>query len=155
VSPGDWRTLAVVLVLGFVASWLVATRLRPGRGAGVEAQILAAAVLGGIPAVAIFTVAWALPGGGHVAGLAFGCGVGGILGTVGVWAVGDRHDGRPRPALALVGTFAGATVGSALGAAIVFAVLAADGQLVAELMLPLAAAYVGSFAALGFQIGGG
>jgi hypothetical protein len=38
---------------------------------------------------------------------------------------------------------------------VVFAVLASDGQLVAELMLPLAAAYVGSSATLGFQIGAG
>jgi hypothetical protein len=37
----------------------------------------------------------------------------------------------------------------------VFALYVADGQLVPELMLPLAAAYVGSFAALGFQIGAG
>jgi len=118
-------------------------------------QVLAAAVLGGIPAVAIFTVAWTLPGGGHVVGLAFGCGVGGILGTLGAWAMRDRDDRCPRPLGALLVTFVGATFGSALAAAMVFAVLASDGQLVGELILPLAAAYVGSFAALGFQVGAG
>ena len=151
MSPGAWRTLGVLLVLGFVASALAASRSR--RSPRVEAQILAAAALGGIPAVWIFTVAWVLPGGGHVVGLAFGCGVGGILGTAGAWAARQRGDGRLRPALAFVGTFVGATLGSAVGAAIVFAVYASGGQLPGELMLALAAAYVGSFATLGFQIG--
>jgi hypothetical protein len=52
-------------------------------------------------------------------------------------------------------TLVGATIGSALGAAMVAAALVSDGQLAGELVLPLAAAYVGSFAALGFQIGAG
>jgi hypothetical protein len=69
--------------------------------------------------------------------------------------VRDRHDRCPRPLVALLATLVGATFGSALGAAVVFAVLVSDGQLVAELMLPLAAAYVGSSAALGFQVGTG
>lgn len=150
----NWRTIGIVLVLGFVASALLATRLGRRRTSQVEAQIVAAAVLGGIPAVWIFTIAWVLPGGGHVAVLAFGCAVGGILGTAGAWAVREGRDRCPRPALALVGTLIGATLGSALGAAIVFALYASDGQLTA-VMLPLAAAYVGSFATLGFQIGGG
>jgi len=155
MSPGNWRALAIALVLGFVASGLVASRLRPGRGARVEAQIFAAAALGGIPAVAILVFAWALPGGGHVVVLAFGCGVGGILGTAGAWAVRDRREGCPRPALAFAGTLVGATLGSALGAAMVFAALVSGGQLAGELILPLAAAYVGSCAALGYQIGSG
>jgi hypothetical protein len=66
MSPGAWLALAVGLMLGFAASWLAASRLR--RRSRVEAQILAAAVIGGIPAVWIFTIAWALPGGGHVVG---------------------------------------------------------------------------------------
>jgi hypothetical protein len=153
VSPWAWRALGIGLMLGFVASGLAASRLH--RRPRVGEQILAAAVFGGIPAVAIFTIAWVLPGGGHVVGLAFGCGVGGILGTAGAWVMRERGDGRLRPALAFVGTLAGATLGSAIGAAVVFALYVADGQLVPELMLPLAAAYVGSFAALGFQIGAG
>jgi hypothetical protein len=155
VTPAAWRALAFVLVLGLVGSWFVASRLRRRRNSRVDVQILAAAVLGGIPAVAIFSVAWVLPGGAHVIGLAFGCGVGGILGTAGAWSVRDRHDSCPRPLVALLATFVGATIGSALGAAMVAAVLVSDGQLVGELMLPLAAAYVGSSAALGFQIGAG
>ena len=155
MSPGSWRALGFVLVLGFVASGFVASRLHRGRRSRVEAQILTAALMGGIPAVAIFTVAWVLPGGGHVVGLAFGCGVGGILGAAGAWAARERHDGCLRPVLAFVGALVGATLGSAIGAAVVFAVLASDGQMVPELMLPLAAAYVGSFAALGFQLGAG
>ena len=151
MSPGAWRTLAILLVLGFVASARAASRWH--RSPRVEAQILAAGALGGIPAVWIFTVAWVLPGGAHVAGLAFGCGVGGILGTAGAWAVRERGDGRLRPALAVAGTLVGALVGSAIGAAIVFAVYVSDGHLIGGLMLALAAAYVGSFAALGFQIG--
>ena len=142
------------MILGFVASWVVASRLRRGQTSRVEAQILAAAMLGGIPAAAIFTVAWLLPGGAHVVGLAFGCCVGGILGAAGAWAVRGR-DRCPRPALAFVATLIGATLGSAIGAAIVFAIYASGGQLPARLMLLLAAAYVGSFAALGFQIGAG
>jgi|KBSMisStaDraftv2_1062788.scaffolds.fasta_scaffold448972_2 tetrahydromethanopterin S-methyltransferase subunit D len=153
MSPWDWRALAVVLVLAFVASVLAASRLH--RSPRVERQILAAAALGGIPAVWIFTIAWLLPGGGHVVGLAFGCGVGAILGTAGAWAVRERSDGRRRPALAFVGTLVGAALGSAVGAAIVFAVYVSDRQLPGELMLALAAAYVGSFAALGFEIGAG
>ena len=54
-----------------------------------------------------------------------------------------------------VGALAGAILGSALGAAIVLAVYVSDGRLAGDLMLPLAAAYVGSLATLGFQIGGG
>jgi hypothetical protein len=153
MSPGAWLALAVGLMLGFAASWLAASRLH--RRSRVEAQILAAAVLGGIPAIWIFTIAWALPGGGHVVGLAVGCGVGGILGTAGAWAVRDRGDGRLRPALAFVGTLVGATLGSAVGAAIVAAVILSDGRLAADVMIPLAAGYVGSFAALGFEIGAG
>jgi len=150
VSPGAWHALAFALVLGFAASWLLASRLH--RRTRVEAQILAAAVLGGIPAVAIATVAWAVPGGGHVVVLAIGCGVGGILGTAGAWAARGRVDGCPRPGLAFVGTLAGATLGSAIAAAMVFAFLVADGQL-PELLIPLAPGYVGVLAALGFQIG--
>jgi len=142
------------LVLGFVVSALLASRLGRRRTSRVQAQMVAAAVLGGIPAVWIFTIAWVLPGGGHVVVLAFGCGIGAILGTAGAWAMRERRERCPRPALAFVGTLIGATLGSALGAAIVFAAYASDGQLTA-IMLPLAAAYVGSFAALGFQIGGG
>jgi len=153
MSPGAWLALTIVLMLGFAASWLTACRLH--RRSRVEAQILAAAVLGGIPAVWIFTIAWVLPGGGHVAGLAFGCGVGGILGTAGAWGVRERGHSRPRPALAFVGTLVGATLGSAVGAAIMGALLVSDGQMAADVMIPLAAAYVGSFAALGFEIGAG
>ena len=151
MSPGAWRTLAILLALGFVATARAASRWH--RSPRVEAQILAASALGGIPAVWIFTVAWVLPGGAHVAGLAFGCGVGGILGTAGAWALRDRGDGRLRPALAVAGTLAGAILGSAMAAAIVGAVLVSDGRFSPGLMLPLAAAYVGSFAALGFEIG--
>jgi hypothetical protein len=153
MSPGVWLALSVALMLGFAASWLAASRLH--RRSRVEARILAAAVLGGIPAVWIFTIAWVLPGGGHVVGLAFGCGVGGILGTAGAWAVRERGDSRLRPALAFVGTLVGATLGSAVGAAIVAAVLVSDGRLAGDVMIPLAAGYVGSFAALGFEIGAG
>src|SRR6185295_900989 len=153
MSPGAWLALTIVLMLGFAASWLTACRLH--RRSRVEAQILAAAVLGGIPAVWIFTIAWVLPGGGHVAGLAFGCGVGGILGTAGAWGVRERGHSRPRPALAFVGTLVGATLGSAVGAAIMGALLVSDGQMAGDVMIPLAAAYVGSFAALGFEIGAG
>ena len=151
VSPAAWRTLAILLLLGFVASARVASRWH--RSPRVEAQILAAAVIGGIPAAWIFTIAWVLPGGGHVVGLAFGCGVGGILGTAGAWVARERGDGGLRPAIAFAGTFVGAILGSAIGAAIVGAVLISDGGLPGGLMLALAAAYVGSFAALGFQIG--
>lgn len=141
-------------MLGFVATALLASRLGRRRTSRVQEQMLAAGIVGGIPAAWIFTVAWVLPGGGHVVVVAFGCGVGGVLGTAGAWAARERADGCPRPALAFVGTLIGATLGSALGAAIVFAMYASGGQLTA-VMLPLAAAYVGSFAALGFQIGGG
>jgi hypothetical protein len=37
----------------------------------------------------------------------------------------------------------------------VAAVLVSDGRLAADVMIPLAAGYVGSFATLGFQIGAG
>jgi hypothetical protein len=153
MSPGEWRALAVGLILGFVASAQAASRLH--RRPRVEARLLAAAVLGGTPAVAIFTIAWVLPGGGHVVGLAFGCGVGGILGTAGAWALRERGDGHLRTAPAFVGTFLGATLGSAVAAAIVFAMYLSDRRLVPELMFPVAVGYVGSFAALGFEIGAG
>ena len=152
MSPWHWRALAVLIALGLVASALAAFRLH--RRPRIETQFLAAAVMGGIPAVWIFTVAWVLPGGGHVVGVAFGCGVGGILGTVGAWVVRE-HDGRLRPGLAFAGTLVGATLGSAVGAAIVFVVYASGGQLPGVLMLALAAGYVGSFATLGFQVGAG
>jgi hypothetical protein len=148
----SWRTIGIAFVLGFVASALLATRLGRRRRSRVDAQIFAAAVAGGIPAVWIFTIAWVLPGGGHVVVLAFGCGVGGILGAVGAWVV--REGGDRSPVLAFVGTLVGAILGSAAAAGIVFAMYASDGELTA-VMLPLAAAYVGSFAALGFQIGSG
>ena len=61
----------------------------------------------------------------------------------------------PRPLVPLLATLVGATFGSALRAAVVFAVLVSDGQLVAALILPFAAAYVGSSAAVGFQVGTG